>query len=93
LLPIGRQLKWIKSTCSTDDDVLRTAQENAQAFFFYRCVESADDGAIFCAPTLREINRFNDFVARACFRAEYCVQLLLQDLRVAMRPEFLVFAT
>ena len=51
-LPVHGELKGIESAGGADDDGLRTAQEDAQAFLFHQGVKAADDGAVFGAPAL-----------------------------------------
>ena len=54
MLPIGRQSKRVEPTRWTDDDSLRTAQENPKTFFFDGCVKTANHCTVFYTPTLRE---------------------------------------
>src|SRR4029434_4610529 len=60
-LPLHGELKGIESAGGANDDGLRAAQKNAQAFLFHEGVKAADDGAVFGAPALGEVHRFDDF--------------------------------
>jgi hypothetical protein len=87
LLPIGRQLKRVEPTRWTDDDSLRTAQENTEAFPFDRRVKAADYGTILCAPTLSEIDGFNDLFAWAGFRTKNPMQALIEKFAISVAPQ------
>ena len=55
LLPFRWQEERIESTRGTDHDSLRATQEDAETFFFYRRVETADHRAILsCASAVQD---------------------------------------
>ncbi len=53
-----------------DDDGLRAAQKDAQAFFLDSSLETADGGADFAALPLGEVHCFDDLCAGTSARAE-----------------------
>ena len=51
-LPVAWQLEGLDAARGTDNDRLRAAEKDTQAFFLDCCMKTANDGAVLGAPTL-----------------------------------------
>ena len=85
--PVRLKLEGIEPAGGADDDGLGTAQEDAEALLLNRRVKAAYHGAVLRAPALSEVHRRNNLGPRARLRTKQCVERLIKQAGIPMRPE------
>ncbi len=81
--PRSWQAHPVNTPSRADDDRLRAAQEESQAFFLHRRVKAADDRYPGIAQGAGEVISLQDQAAGTFDRAEQSQLLSLQDVQVA----------